>query len=152
MSTYQRSFALSLLVILGGCAMVKLGDKVVEAALKKFQSKASKVSLYVCREDAFNAGGAGAVAFVNGQSIGSLKANTFAHAELAPGEISVFLRRNGIGVHCGDSGTLKFAAKAGEVAIVWAGPAGAFGPLTVDHFNTSADGEACVRKAKYAIV
>ena len=141
----------ALLALLGGCATAKLGDKAIEAELKRFASKSESASLYVCREDTFNGGGVGAEAFVNGKSIGSLKANTFAHVEVAHGEVSVFLRRTGLGLHAGDSGTLKLSAKAGDVIIVWAGPAGFMGPLTVDNFQSLAEGQACVRKASYAV-
>lgn len=142
---------LGILGILGGCATATLGDKTVEAELKKFESKEGKVSLYVCREDTFNGGGVGVEAFVNGSTIGALKPNTFAHVALSAGEASIFLRRNGIGVHSGDSGTLKLNGKAGEVLIIWAGPGGFMGPLTVDFFKSTSEGESCVRKANYAV-
>jgi hypothetical protein len=139
-------------LILAGCATAKFGDKAVEASLKSFQPIPDKVSLYVCRVDAFSGGGVGTEAFVNGQSIGALKPRTFAHTGLPAGNISVFLRRNGIGVHSGDSGSLELAGKAGEVLIVWAGPAGAFiAPLTVDRFPTQAEAESCVKDASYAV-
>ena len=109
---------LTLLAVLGGCATAKLGDKDVEAELKKFQSKPDKVSVYVCREDVLGTGGVGAEAFVNSRSIGALKRDTFAHTELASGEVSVFLRRTGIGFNSGDTGPLRLEAKAGEIVIV----------------------------------
>jgi hypothetical protein len=101
---------------------------------------------------AFTGGGVGTEAFVNGRSIGALKPKTFAHTQVPEGNISVFLRRNGIGVHSGDSGTLNLAGSAGDVVIVWAGPAGSFiAPLTVDRFATLAEGEACVKESAYAV-
>ena len=151
MSMKATVVTVTLICILSGCATAKLGDKTVEAELKKFESRSDKVSLYVCREDTMNAGGVGAEAFVNGGAIGALKPNTFAHVELNPGEASVFLRRNGIGIQSGDSGTLKLNARAGDVLIVWAGPAGFMGPLTVDSFKSAIEGQSCVRKASYAV-
>ena len=152
MSIEKLVYVAVLPLILAGCATAKFGDKAVEASLKKFQPIADKVSLYVCRVDAFSGGGVGTEAFVNGKSIGALKPKTFAHTELPDGTISVFLRRNGIGVHSGDSGNLELTGKAGEVLIVWAGPAGAFiAPLTVDRFPTQAEGEACVKESSYAV-
>ncbi len=127
------------------------GDKSTEAELKRFASRASAVSLYVCREDALNGAGIGTEVFVNGASLGSLKPNTFAQTDIAPGEINVFLRRNGIGHNSGDSGTLKVVGQPGEVVIVWAGPAGFMGPLTVDGFPSKAEAQACVQKASYAV-
>lgn len=142
----------AILAILGGCASAKLGDKAREASLKNFQSIPGSVSLYVCRENAFTGGGVGVEAFVNGRSVGALKPNTFAHADLVPGTASVFLRRNGIGVHSGDSGKLTIETKAGDVVFIWAGPAGSvIAPLTVDRFPSRAEGEACVKEAAYAI-
>jgi hypothetical protein len=137
--------------LIAGCATATLGDKSREAELKRFASIENAVSVYVCREDTFNGGGIGTEVFVNGQSIGSLKPNTFAHTMLAPGEFGVFLRRNGLGLHSGDSGTLKVPAKVGDVVLVWAGPAGFMGPLTVDNFSSAAEGRACVQKATYAV-
>jgi len=149
---YTRlSIAAIAIVSLIGCASANLGDKSTETELKRFGSKASAVSLYVCREDTFNGGGIGTEVFVNGASLGSLKPNTFTQANVAPGEISVFLRRNGMGHHSGDSGTLKLVGKPGEVVFVWAGPAGFMGPLTVDHFASTAEAQACVQKASYAV-
>ncbi len=137
--------------LLTGCATATLGDKTAEAELKRFAGKDATVSLYVCREDNFSGGGIGTEVFVNGNSIGSLKRNTFAHVELAPGDLSVFLRRIGIGHAGGDSGALKVSAKAGDVVFVWAGPAGFMGPLTVDNFPSTAEAHACVQKASYAV-
>lgn len=136
---------------LAGCASVNLGDKSKEAELKRFESKAGAVSLYVCREDAFSGGGIGTEVFVNGSSLGWLKPNTFTQANIAAGEISIFLRRNGIGHGSGDSGVLSVVGKPGEVVIVWAGPAGFMGPLTVDFFPSTAEAQACVQKASYAV-
>lgn len=134
-----------------GCASANLGDRSTETELKRFVGKANAVSLYVCREDTFNGGGIGTEVFVNGASLGSLKPNTFAQTDIAPGEISVFLRRNGMGHQSGDSGTLKVVGQPGEVVIVWAGPAGFMGPLTVDHFPSKSAAQACVQKASYAV-
>jgi hypothetical protein len=151
LSTSKVAIALALAAVLCGCATAKLGDKSVEAELKKFSVRADKVSLYVCRVNTLMAGGIGTEAFVNGRSIGALKPNTFAHTELAPGEVSIFLRRNGLLISSGDSGALKLDAKAGEVVIIWAGPLGPLAPLTVDRFNTTAEAEECVKKATYAV-
>lgn len=139
------------LIALAACASVKLGDKTAEADLKRFVSTPGQVSLYVCRQDTMNGGGIGTEAFVNGNSLGQLKPNTFAHALLAPGELQVFLRRNGLNHNAGDSGTLKLQGEPGQVLIVWAGPAGFMGPLTVDRFPTEMDARACVRNASYAV-
>lgn len=143
--------AVAAICLLSGCASANLGDKSTEAEHKRFASKPNAVSLYVCREDTFNGGGIGTEVFVNGTSLGSLKPNTFAQVDTAPGEINIFLRRNGIGHNLGDSGTLKVTGKPAEVIIVWAGPAGLMGPLTVDHFDSKAVAEACVKKASYAV-
>jgi hypothetical protein len=145
------SIAAVALYYLTGCASSNLGDKSAEAELKRFESKSNAVSLYICREDTFNGGGVGTEVFVNKTSLGSLKPNTFAHSEMAPGEISIFLRRTGIGHNSGDSGVLNVTGKRGDLVIVWAGPAGFMGPLTVDSFTTTAEAQACVRKASYAV-
>ena len=150
MTMKTRILTITLVALLSGCATAILGDKTIEAELKKFQSRGNLVSLYVCREDSMNGAGIGTEAFVNGRSIGSLKANTFAHTELPPGPTSIFLRRNGVMQNSGDSGTLNLETKEGEVVIIWAGPAGFMGPLTVDEFKTTSEGQDCVRKATYA--
>lgn len=134
-----------------GCATAKLGDKSAEADLKRFEVATGRVSLYVCREDTMNGGGIGTEAFVNGRSVGALKPNTFAHTLVEPGDVQIFLRRNGLNHNSGDSGTLKLKTVSGQVLVVWAGPAGFMGPLTVDNFSSEADGRACVQKATYAI-
>lgn len=136
---------------LTGCTTVTLGDKSAETELKRFSSKANAVSLYICREDTFNGSGIGTEVFVNEVSLGSIKPNTFAHTELAPGDISVFLRRTGIGHNSGDSGVLRISGKPGDVLILWAGPAGFMGPLTVDNFPSRTDAEACIQKASYTV-
>lgn len=146
-----RPIALAATCILAGCASATFGDKSTEAGLKRFEPEPGKVSLYICREDAFNGGGIGTEAFVNGTSLGGLKPNTFAHATAEPGDIKVFLRRNGVAQQSGDSGTLGLRARAGDVVIVWAGPAGFMGPLTVDNFSSDAEARACVRKAAYVV-
>jgi hypothetical protein len=152
MSIEKLLYVAVLPIVLAGCATAKFGDKTVEASLKKLQNIPDKVSVYVCRVDAFSGGGVGTEAFVNGRSIGALKPKTFAHTELPEGSVSVFLRRNGFGIHSGDSGSLELAGRAGEILIVWAGPAGAFiAPLTVDRFPTQAEGEACVKESSYAV-
>ena len=134
-----------------GCASATPGDQATGDELKRFASDPDKVSLYVCREDTMNGGGIGTEAFVNGRSLGGLKPNTFAHVMLDAGDVQIFLRRNGINHNAGDSGTLKVNAKAGDVLIIWAGPAGFMGPLTVDNFPNDAEARACVRKAAYVI-
>jgi hypothetical protein len=151
LSTKYLAPALAVLVALAGCASATFGDKSDEALLKKLQPIPGKVSLYVCRSNAFAGGGVGAEAIVNNQSIGSLTSNTFAHAELPAGKISVYLKRNGIGLSSGNSGTHTIDAGPGEVAIIWAGSAGVFGPVTVDDFPNRAEAENCVRGAEYAV-
>jgi hypothetical protein len=139
------------IVALVGCATATLGDKNSERELKQFGPIPGKVSLYICREDTFNGGGVGTEAFVDGSSLGGLKTNTFAHTVTEPGDISIFLRRKGVNQNSGDSGVLKVTGKPGEVVIVWAGPAGFMGPLTVDRFTAETDARNCVQKASYAV-
>ncbi|WP_231638292.1 DUF2846 domain-containing protein, partial [Ideonella sakaiensis] len=103
MATRLAVAALSVSTLLG-CASAKLGDKSTEAELKRFEVAPGRVSLYVCREDTMNGGGIGTEVFVNGKSAGALKPNTFAHALVEPGEVQIFLRRNGLNHNAGDSG------------------------------------------------
>jgi hypothetical protein len=148
----SRAIAVLLSVVaLVGCATATLGDKSAERELKQFAPIAGKVSLYICREDTMNGRGVGTEPFVNGSSLGGLKTNTFAHLATEPGEISVFLRRKGVNHNSGDSGIYKLTGKPGEVVVVWAGPAGFMGPLTVDKFSSEAEARNCVQKAAYAV-
>jgi hypothetical protein len=153
MTRFAHLTLLAALLALSGCTSFYRDHKNEEAALKQLQVIPGKVSFYVCREKAFAGARVNTEPFVNGRSIGrALKSNTFAQTELDPGKISVFLRRDGQNMDSGDSGTLELEGKAGEVLIVWAGPAGAvIAPLTIDRFESQADGEACVRGAAYAV-
>jgi hypothetical protein len=143
--------SLAVAVLLVGCATPKAGDKSVEAELKKFAVSPQRVSLYVCRQDTFNQSGVDTDAYANSKNLGTLRPGTFAHTLLEAGEVSIFLRRNGVFHQAGDSGTLKFTANAGDVRIIWAGPAGFMGVLTVDHFPSVAEGRACVKDALYVV-
>jgi hypothetical protein len=143
--------ALAMIVTLASCASATLGDKSSEIVLKKLEPISGKVSLYVCRSNSLSGGGVAAEAIVNNQSIGSLKSNTFAHVALPAGKIDIYLKRSGIGHNSGNSGTHTIEASPGEVAIIWAGAAGVFGPVTVDDFPNRAEAESCVRGAEYAV-
>ena len=130
---------------------MKYGDKDTEASLKRLQPVPDKVSLYVCREKAVLFGaGVRTVVFVDGEPIGTLKPNTFAQVAVPPGKHDIYLRRDGLAT--GNSGVLNVDAKAGEVAIVWAGMTGAgFGALTVDYFDNRNEAESCVKGAEYSV-
>ena len=141
--------ALVFLGSLGGCATVKYGDKSTEEKLRELKPIPGKTSLYVCRENAVLSGaGNRTTVVVDGQKIGTLKPNNFAHTVVNPGEHDIYLERH----PGGDSGILKIQTQADEVSIVWAGVTGAgFGVLTVDNFSNKNEAEQCVRGAAYAV-
>jgi hypothetical protein len=139
----------AVLICVSGCATVKYGDKNTEATLRDLQPISGKVSLYVCREKAaFVGAGNRTTAIVDGNSIGTLKPNNFAHAVVAPGSHDVYIEHN----PGGKSGVLKIEAAADEVPIVWVGMTGhGWGVLTVDNFSSRSEAENCVRQAQYAV-
>jgi hypothetical protein len=135
--------------ILGGCASVKFGDKDTEARLKSLQPILGKTSLYVCREQAgFVGAGNRTTVIVDGNPIGTLKPNNFAHTVVEPGNHEVYVKHN----PGGNSGTLNISTQSGEVAFIWVGMTGhGFGTLTVDNFSSKSDAEECVRNAEYMV-
>ncbi len=139
----------AVLICLSGCATVKYGNKDTEAALRDLQPISGKVSLYVCREKAaFVGAGNRTTAIVDGNPIGTLKPNNFAHTVLIPGSHDVYIEHN----PGGKSGVLKIEAAADEVPIVWVGMTGhGWGVLTVDQFSSRSEAESCVRQAQYAV-
>lgn len=138
-----------LILTLSGCATVKYGDKNTEAKLRELKPIPGKTSLYVCRENAaFVGAGNRTTAIVNGQPIGTLKPNNFAHTVVEPGSQEIYIKRN----PGGNSGVLNLTSQKDEVAIVWVGvTGGGFGVLTVDFFSRRKEAEDCVRSAEYAI-
>ena len=134
---------------LGGCATVQYGSRDAEADLQRLEPISGKVSLYVCRENAaFVGAGNRTGVVVDGEPIGTLKPNNFAHTVVEPGSHDIYLDQS----PGGKSGTHTIQTTAGDVAIVWAGMTGrGWGVLTVDDFPDRADAERCVRGAKYAV-
>ena len=150
----QASASLGLaaaIVLLSGCASVQYGDKTAEAELKKFSPVPGKVSLYVCREQAFLVGaGVRTVIFVDNEAIGTVKPNMFVHAILEPGKHGVLMRNDGLA--SGSGGFETFEGKAGDVVFYWVGVTGkGFGVLTVDHFDSKRDAMNCVSGAVYSV-
>jgi hypothetical protein len=143
--------ALVVAVLATGCASFKEGDKSQEAELRRFMPITGKVSLYVCREKALLvAKGVSSVVFVNNETVGTVKANTFVHTVLEPGKHGVLLRHDGFGGGAG--GFMTFEGKADELKILWVGVTGkGFGVLTVDNFDTEAEAKACVNGATYSV-
>lgn len=134
-----------------GCASFKEGEKSKEAELRQFARIPGKVSLYVCRENAlWVARGVSSAVFVNNESIGTVKPNTFVHAVLEPGKHGVLLRHDGLGG--GSGGFITFDGKLEEVKFFWVGVTGkGFGTLTIDKFDTDAEAKACVAGATYSV-
>jgi hypothetical protein len=149
MNVCRTAVSAFLAVTLGGCASVQYGDKDTEASLRRMAPVPTKTSLYVCREAAvFMGAGNRTTVVVDGQPIGTLKPNNFAHVVVEPGPHQVYVKRS----PGGDSGILKLDTKPGEVAIVWVGmTGGGFGVLTVDHFSSKGEAEQCIKGAQYAI-
>jgi len=143
--------ALSIAVLASGCASFKEGEKSREAELRRFEPVPGKVSLYVCRESAlWVARGVTSVVFVNNETIGAVKPNTFVHTLLEPGKHGVLLRHDGLGG--GSGGFITFEAKPDEVKFLWVGVTGkGFGVLTIDNFDTESEAKACVAGATYSI-
>ena len=142
---------IALSALVSGCASVQYGEKSREAELKKFMPIPGKVSLYVCREQAFLvAAGVRTVVVVDNEPIGTVKPNMFVHAVLEPGKHGVLMRNDGLA--SGSGGFETFEGKANDVVFYWIGVTGkGFGVLTVDHFDTEQDARNCVSGALYSV-
>ena len=147
----SRLLSLVAALALVGCASFKEGEKSKEAELRQFSRVPGKVSLYVCRESAlWVARGVSSVVFVNNESIGTVKPNTFVHAILDPGKHGVQLRHDGLGG--GSGGFITFEGKADDVKFLWVGVTGkGFGVLTIDNFDAEAEAKACIAEATYSV-
>lgn len=137
---------------LTGCATYTTGSADQAARLKQFQPVPGKTSLYVCRESALLAArGVKTVVVVNNTPIGTLKTNSFVHAELEPGTQGVLLRHDGI--NAGSGGFMTIDTEPGEVRYLWVGVTGnGWGVLTVDNFDSLDEAQACVRDAEYSVL
>ena len=144
-------FSLGVMVFLSGCATVQLGDKAREADLKKFTPIPGKVSLYVCREQAYlAAAGVRTVVLVDNEAIGTVKPNMFVYTTLEPGRHGILLRNDGLA--SGTGGFETFEGKANDLVFYWVGVTGnGWGVLTVDHFDSAQDAMKCVRGAAYSV-
>ncbi|MGY0651349.1 hypothetical protein ACW7GZ_05665 [Luteimonas sp. A537] len=137
---------------LSACATYQPGDASRSDHLKRFEPVAGKTSLYVCRESALLvARGVKTVVFVNNTPIGTLKTNSFVHAELEPGQQGVLLRHDGMS--SGSGGFMTINTEPGEVRYLWVGVTGnGWGVLTVDDFDSLDEAQKCVRDAEYSVL
>lgn len=149
MTLVRASIAILSVLSLVGCANLKYGDKETEAKLRELKPVPGKTSLYVCREKAaFVGAGNRTTAMVDNQDIGTMTPNNFTHTVVEPGKHDIHVKLN----PGGNSGTLTIQTLADEVPILWVGvTGGGFGALTVDHFSSRSEAEACVKGAEYAI-
>jgi hypothetical protein len=133
------------------CATYQTGAPARAAQLKQFAPIPGKTSLYVCRESALLvARGVKTAVVVNNNPIGTLKANSFVHAELEPGQQGVLLRHDGMS--SGSGGFMTIDTGPGEVRYLWVGVTGnGWGVLTVDDFDSLDVAQACVRGAEYSV-
>lgn len=143
---------LAAVLALSGCATYQPGSASRAAELKRFAPVPGKTSLYVCRESALLvARGVKTVVVVNNEPIGTLKANSFVHAELEPGKQGVLLRHDGI--NQGSGGFMTIDTEPGEVRYLWVGVTGnGWGVLTVDNFDSLDEAQDCVRGAEYSVL
>lgn len=139
-------------VMLSGCATYQTGSATRADELKRLEPIPGKTSLYVCRESALLvAKGVKTVVLVDNKPIGTLKANSFVHAELDPGEHGVLLRHDG--VNSGSGGFMTVTTGPGEVRYLWVGVTGkGWGTLTVDDFDSEDEARECVRGAEYSVL
>lgn len=139
-------------LILSACATYQPGSMNRAEDLKRFEPVPGKTSLYVCRESALLvARGVKTVVVVNNIPIGTLKTNSFVHAELEPGQQGVLLRHDGI--NSGSGGFMTIDTAPGEVRFLWVGVTGnGWGVLTVDDFDSVEDARKCVRGAEYSVL
>ena len=139
-------------VMLSGCATYQAGSATRADELKRLEPVPGKTSLYVCRESALLvAKGVKTVVLVDNKPIGTLKANSFVHAELEPGEHGVLLRHDG--VNSGSGGFMTVTTGPGEVRYLWVGVTGnGWGVLTIDDFDSEDEARKCVRGAEYSVL
>ena len=150
----RTALAVAVLVALSlgsGCATYQTGGADRSAALKRFEPVSGKASVYVCREPALLvARGVKTVVLLDNEPIGTLKQNTFVHAEVEPGKHGVLLRHDGI--NSGSGGFMSFDVEPGDVRFFWVGVTGnGWGVLTVDDFDSEAKARACVTDAEYSV-
>ena len=139
-------------LLLSGCASYQAGSATRADELKRLEPIPGKTSLYVCRESALLvAKGVKTVVLVNNKPIGTLKANSFVHAELEPGEQGVLLRHDGMS--SGAGGFMTVTTGPGEVRYLWVGVTGnGWGVLTIDDFDSQEEARKCVRGAEYSVL
>ena len=139
-------------LLLSGCATYQAGSATRADELKRLEPIPGKTSLYVCRESALLvAKGVKTVVLVDNKPIGTLKANSFVHAELEPGEHGVLLRHDGMS--SGAGGFVTVTTTPGEIRYLWVGVTGnGWGVLTIDDFDSQEEARKCVRGAEYSVL
>jgi len=141
------------LLMIACTSPVKLGAQEDEARLKALLPVAGKVSLYICREEGRAGRGMRSTVIVDGTIIGMLLPNMFAHTTVDAGSHSVHLKKEAPVIPSSTSGEHTFSATAGEVVVLWVGVTGqGWGTLTIDDFDTQAEGRQCVAKASLAVI
>lgn len=152
MRNLSGTSALAAILALTSCATYQPGSASRAAELKQFAPVPGKTSLYVCRESALLvARGVKTVVLVNNAPIGTLKANSFVHAELEPGKQGILLRHDGMS--SGSGGFMTIDTEPGEVRYLWVGVTGnGWGVLTVDNFDSLDEAQGCVRGAEYSVL
>lgn len=139
-------------LMLAACASYQTGSAHHPDELKRLERISGKTSLSVCPESApLVAKGVKTVVLVDHKPIGTLKANSFVHVELEPGEHGVLLRHDGI--NSGSGGFMTLQTAADEVRYLWVGVTGnGWGVLTIDDFDNADEAQTCVRGAEYSVL
>jgi hypothetical protein len=150
-STTRLAAALTVVLLMTGCASVQMADSKAQDEVKQFATQPGLTNLYVCREKAILVGvGITSDVVLNGASIGFVKPNTFVQAWVEPGEHTIELKNDGIaGVY---SPKITFETQGTDTKFLWVGvTGGGMGTYTIDHFEAAQQGMDCVQGASYSV-
>lgn len=88
--------------------------------------------------------------FIDSESIGTLKVNSFVHTTVEPGKHGVLLRHDGL--NRGTGGFDTFEIRPGEIKYFWVGVTDKdWGILTVHRFRTEIEAREFVLQAEYSV-
>lgn len=111
MSWSRTAVVVAAVVAFAGCASVPMGDKAMDASLKRFEAKPGVAGLYIYRNETFGASLRMDVD-VDGTHVGQTAAKTYLYREVAPGKHTVTSRSE-------NTDTVEIDTVAGKLYFIW---------------------------------
>jgi len=107
----KTAIALSILLVLTGCASTPLADPAQDAARKQFVARPDRAGLYIYRNESLG-GGVRMDVSVDGKVLGQTVSHTYLYTELTPG-------RHSIRSEAENTSNLEFRAEPGRLYYIW---------------------------------